>query len=389
MENTSIDFVITWVDGSDPEWINIKKQYQPEPQALNRRMIMKQLLSIVAVFAILTFSTVGFAQEEQQSKQPSKAELLKQYAKGAAGVVDYAFDDEGRLIKVVVVGKATISTVLGPRGEIVAERKAAMDCDAQFVQWFKKNMTVTENEDQEAIQRTTGSGNDDEVNREYEAKDSDNYSRVIESKASQVLRGMTPIYSGINPERIDVAAIQLEDQVSPKRCGHERGRSVVSVEDMQNRIRAVVETRNNNGIVLVARTDAYSSLGIDEAIRRANAYLEAGADAIFVESPENKSDIKRVAAEVKGPVLFNNVEGGRSPFMTARELEEYGFRFVIYPNAVTRIVSKKIIELLQTIKETGTTEPLWGEMLDHKELWELFGSEQFYELENRYSTLKR
>ena len=169
---------------------------------------MKQLLSIVAVFAILTFSTVGFAQEEQQSKQPSKAELLKQYAKGAAGVVDYAFDDEGRLIKVVVVGKATISTVLGPRGEIVAERKAAMDCDAQFVQWFKKNMTVTENEDQEAIQRTTGSGNDDEVNREYEAKDSDNYSRVIESKASQVLRGMTPIYSGINPEKKQYVVIK-------------------------------------------------------------------------------------------------------------------------------------------------------------------------------------
>lgn len=190
-------------------------------------------------------------------------------------------------------------------------------------------------------------------------------------------------------ERIDIAAIQLEDQIAPKRCGHERGRMVVSVEEMQNRIRTVVENRKEDGIVLVARTDAYSTLGIEEAIKRANAYLAAGAEIIFVESPETKSDIKRIAKEVKGPVLFNNVEGGKSPFMTVGELEEYGFRFAIYPNAVTRIVSKKILDLLKTLKETGTTESMWGEMLDHKRLWELFDSEYYYEMESRYSIVKR
>ncbi len=189
-------------------------------------------------------------------------------------------------------------------------------------------------------------------------------------------------------EQIDIAAIQIEDQIAPKRCGHEVGRKVVPVEEMINRIRAVVETRKDNGIVLVARTDAYSSLGRDEAIRRANMFLEAGADVAFVESPESKEDIARIAREVKGPVLFNNVEGGKSPFMSRDELQQDGFRFVIYPNAVTRVVCKKVAELLATLKETGSTEKMWDQMMDHKAVWEMFGSEEYYALESKYTSFR-
>lgn len=190
-------------------------------------------------------------------------------------------------------------------------------------------------------------------------------------------------------ECIDIAGVQIEDQVAPKRCGHEKGRMVVPVEEMFCRIRAIADTRRENGIVIVARTDSYSSLGIDEAIARANCYLEAGADIIFVESPENKADIRRVAQEVKGPVLFNNVEGGRSPFLRADELQEYGFRFVIYPNAVTRVVCKKVTELLETLKAEGTTEPMWKDMMDHKQVWSLFGSEAFYKTESKYTNFRK
>ena len=189
-------------------------------------------------------------------------------------------------------------------------------------------------------------------------------------------------------EQLDIAAIQIEDQIAPKRCGHEVGRKVVPVEEMINRIRAVVETRKDNGIVLVARTDAFSTLGRDEAIRRANMFLEAGADVAFVESPETKDDIARIAREVKGPVLFNNVEGGKSPFMHRDELQKDGFRFVIYPNAVTRVVCKKVAELLATLKETGSTESMWDQMMDHKAVWELFGSEEYYALESKYTSFR-
>ena len=117
-------------------------------------------------------------------------------------------------------------------------------------------------------------------------------------------------------------------------------------------------------------------------------FLEAGADVAFVESPETKDDIARIAREVNGPVLFNNVEGGKSPFMHRDELQKDGFRFVIYPNAVTRVVCKKVAELLATLKETGSTESMWDQMMDHKAVWELFGSEEYYALESKYTSFR-
>ena len=219
--------------------------------------------------------------------------------------------------------------------------------------------------------------------------------KTEEILAASELPALVDVDTGGNPlnlirlvrdfERIGAAAIQLEDQASPKRCGHEQGRRVVEPEEMVLRIRAVVDNRSGDqGLVLVARTDARTSLGPDEAIRRANIYLEAGADLIFVESPESEEEVRRICREVKGPILYNNVEGGRSPFLSREQLIEAGVKAVIYPNTLTRIMVPAAQRLLKELKDSGTTEALWPEILTHKQLWPLFGSEQWLELERKY-----
>ena len=185
-------------------------------------------------------------------------------------------------------------------------------------------------------------------------------------------------------EQLDIAAVQIEDQKVPKKCGHELGRRLVRDEEMVKRIRTIHENRLENGLVIVARTDARTVVGLDEAIRRGRLYLDAGADVIFVESPESYEEVKKIASEIKGPVLFNNVEGGRSPFLSRQELEEAGVKMTIYPNAQTRVVAKKCMELLNTLQQTGTTAGMENEMLSHRELWSMFNSEKWVAIEKMY-----
>ena len=185
-------------------------------------------------------------------------------------------------------------------------------------------------------------------------------------------------------EQLDIAAVQIEDQKVPKKCGHELGRRLVRDEEMVKRIRTIHENRLENGLVIVARTDARTVVGLDEAIRRGRLYLDAGADVIFVESPESYEEVKKIASEIKGPVLFNNVEGGRSPFLSRQELEEAGVKITIYPNAQTRVVAKKCMELLNTLQQTGTTAGRENEMLSHRELWSMFNSEKWVAIEKKY-----
>ena len=185
-------------------------------------------------------------------------------------------------------------------------------------------------------------------------------------------------------EQLDIAAVQIEDQKVPKKCGHEMWRRLVRDEEMVKRIRTIHDNRLENGLVIVARTDARTVVGLDEAIRRGRLYLDAGADVIFVESPESYEEVKKIASEIKGPVLFNNVEGGRSPFLSRQELEEAGVKMTIYPNAQTRVVAKKCMELLNTLQQTGTTAGMENEMLSHRELWSMFNSEKWVAIEKKY-----
>lgn len=185
-------------------------------------------------------------------------------------------------------------------------------------------------------------------------------------------------------EMAGVAAIQLEDQVAPKKCGHMTGRQVIPMEEMVGKIRAAVEARQNPDFVIIARTDARTIHGIDEAIRRAKAYEEAGADIIFVESPESVEEMKRITSGFNVPVLANMVEGGRTPLLSARELEMLGYDMVIFPTASTYMVAQAMKNLMEELMRTGTTENLIPEMIPFPEFNKLIGLTEIRELEAKF-----
>ncbi|MDX3806707.1 isocitrate lyase/PEP mutase family protein [Bosea thiooxidans] len=186
-------------------------------------------------------------------------------------------------------------------------------------------------------------------------------------------------------ERAGVSAIQIEDQTWPKKCGHEPDRRVVDIAEMTGRIKAAADARSDRDMLIVARTDARSVLGLSAAIDRAGAYVAAGADVVFVESPESEEELRAVAASVDAPLLANMVEGGRTPILPAARLEEIGYRFVIYPNAVTRAVAFAAQQLLGTLKADGSTAGARAAMFDHRQLWDLFDYPSWVGIEAKYA----
>lgn len=185
-------------------------------------------------------------------------------------------------------------------------------------------------------------------------------------------------------ERCGAAAIQLEDQEMPKKCGHEPGRRLVPVQEMVAKIEAACYARSTTEFLVVARTDARSTNGIEEAIARGRRYAEAGADLIFVESPETADEMRAICHGVPGPCMANLVEGGRTPLLSQAELAAIGYRLVIYPNSLTRTFAFAGQQLLSELKRTGTTAGMLPEMLTHGELWDLFGRREWAELEQRF-----
>lgn len=185
-------------------------------------------------------------------------------------------------------------------------------------------------------------------------------------------------------EMAGAAAIQLEDQVAPKKCGHMSGRQVVSQEEMVGKIRAAVEARRDPDFVLIARTDARTVHGIEEAIKRGKAYEEAGADVIFIESPESLEDMKKITSSFNVPVLANMVEGGRTPLISAKELETLGYELVIFPTASTYITAQAVTALMEEIKSSGTTKNLISKMIPFADFNKLIGLADIRELEAKY-----
>ncbi|WP_094604869.1 2,3-dimethylmalate lyase [Sporomusa silvacetica DSM 10669] len=185
-------------------------------------------------------------------------------------------------------------------------------------------------------------------------------------------------------EKAGVAAVQLEDQVAPKKCGHMTGRQVVSKEEMVGKIKAAVDARRDEDLVIIARTDARTVHGINEALDRAKAYEEAGADLLFVESPESVEEMKLITSSFNVPVLANMVEGGRTPLLLNQELEKIGYNIVIYPTASTYSVCLAVSRLMQNLKQTGTTAGMMDEMIKFTEFNELIGLPQIREFERVY-----
>ena len=154
-------------------------------------------------------------------------------------------------------------------------------------------------------------------------------------------------------EKAGAAGFHLEDQVSPKKCGHYEGKQVVSCEDMVGKIKAAVDARRDADLVIIARTDARAIEGLSAAIDRVNRYLEAGADMGFVEAPQSAEELARVAREVRGPAVANVFEGGKAPVLQARELERRGFRLGIYPSQTQRAAIRAVQEVLRALKADG------------------------------------
>lgn len=188
-------------------------------------------------------------------------------------------------------------------------------------------------------------------------------------------------------ERSGVSAIQIEDQEAPKRCGHELGRKVVEPAEMEARIKAACDARLDEALVIVARTDARTALGLEAAIDRAARYLEAGADVLFVESPESEEEMATICRAFPGvPLLANMVEGGRTPVLPVPQLQDLGFRLAIFPNSLTRMIGKMGLDLLRELKSSGTTAGQAERLFDHRALWSLFDYDDWMSLEARYGT---
>ena len=185
-------------------------------------------------------------------------------------------------------------------------------------------------------------------------------------------------------EKAGAAAIQLEDQVMPKKCGHLAGKQLIEASEMVNKIKSAVDARKDRDFVIVARTDARAVLGLERAIERAQLYREAGADVIFVEAPESVEEMRQLNSKIQAPTLANMVEGGKTPLLPNRELKEIGYKIVIYPNSAIRVIAKAVSKLMNSLKESGTTQGEFEQMFLFDKVNDIIGLAQWRELEKRY-----
>ena len=213
------------------------------------------------------------------------------------------------------------------------------------------------------------------------AEMADHYARLCDATALPLLADADTGYgSSIHAaravrayERAGVAALFIEDQVAPKRCGHMDGKRVVPVTEMIAKVKAAVDARQDQDLVIMARTDARAIEGLEAAIERAQLYREAGADLIFVEAPLTADEMARICSEIPAPCMANHVEGGKTPLLSAAQLEDIGYACVAYPVAATYTVAHALRKLYTTLRETGETASLTSEMLSFAGFHDIVG----------------
>ena len=186
-------------------------------------------------------------------------------------------------------------------------------------------------------------------------------------------------------EAAGVAAIQIEDQEFPKKCGHAPGRRVVPLDDMLRKVEVAVEARDSDDFLIIARTDSRSSLGLDEAIRRGQGFSKAGADVVFIEAPESEDEFERIGREIDAPLLANMVEGGFSPVLPAETLARLGFAIAIYPGTGFLATAKMLENVYGHLKTNGSSIDLKAESLSIGEMHELMGFGEVWEFEKRWA----
>jgi 2-methylisocitrate lyase-like PEP mutase family enzyme len=186
-----------------------------------------------------------------------------------------------------------------------------------------------------------------------------------------------------------VAGIQIEDQEFPKKCGHTPGRRVIPLHDMLNKIKVAVDARRDPDFLIVARTDARTGLGLDEAIRRGQAFAAAGADVVFVESPESAQEFARVGREIDVPLLANMVEQGRSPLLDRDTLSGYGFALAIHPGAGFMAAAKALEQVYGYLRANGSTSGMAQPLYSFEQMNKLMGFEEVWAFDRKWADTQR
>jgi 2-methylisocitrate lyase-like PEP mutase family enzyme len=186
-------------------------------------------------------------------------------------------------------------------------------------------------------------------------------------------------------EAAGASAIQLEDQEFPKKCGHTPGRRVIPTQDMVKKIQIAVDSRDSKDTLIIARTDARTTLGLDEALRRAEAYARAGADILFVESPESEEEMRKICASFDLPLLANMVETGRTPVLSHKDLEAMGYKLAIFPATALLAAVKSMSDAYQHFKNTGSSTDGKTPLYNFMDLNKLMGFEDIWEFDKKHA----
>jgi 2-methylisocitrate lyase-like PEP mutase family enzyme len=186
-------------------------------------------------------------------------------------------------------------------------------------------------------------------------------------------------------EAAGAQAIQIEDQEFPKKCGHTPGRRVVSIEDAARRIKVAAQARSSKDFLIIARTDARTSLGLDEALRRGEEFLKAGADILFIESPESEAEMEKIGSSFDAPLIANMVEGGRTPILSRAELEQLGFKLAIFPVSGLLAMAAALRSVYGEIRKTGSTKGWGGDLYAFDEFSRLMGFERIWAFEREHA----
>ena len=186
-------------------------------------------------------------------------------------------------------------------------------------------------------------------------------------------------------ERAGVAAIHIEDQVWPKKCGHMEGKQVISVDEMVQKIRAAVDARQDPDFVIIARTDANAVYGLEDALRRGRAYREAGADVIFIEAPRSIEELRAIAQAFPDvPLLYNWAESGKTPLLPLEEIHALGFKLVIFPVSMLFAATQALLDLLEALKQGQTSLAFAERMVTFSQFTDQIGLPEIQALERRY-----
>jgi 2-methylisocitrate lyase-like PEP mutase family enzyme len=219
----------------------------------------------------------------------------------------------------------------------------------------------------------------------------DNAARIADAGRLPVIADADTGYGGVlnvrrtiqSYERVGVAAVHLEDQVIPKRCGHLSGKQIVPVEEMVSKIKAAVDARVDQDFLLIARTDGIAVEGFERTLERAESYYAAGADMIFVEAP-SREQLPNIAPRIKAPLLYNMAASGKTPFLTKTEIGRLGFKLIIYPNWIVLAQIRAASHVLNVLKETESIAELANEVASFREFFDLVGMQEVQALESRY-----